>query len=105
MSTSGKLLEVGRVGRPHGVRGDVFLVLTTDRSERAAVGTRLSIDGRWYTIEQSSRSGDRWRVHLSGVDGRDQAQALTGRAMLAEPIDDPAELWIHQLIGAHVVVQ
>jgi len=33
------LLEVGRIGRPHGVRGDVFIDLTTDRAERAAVGS------------------------------------------------------------------
>ena len=26
------LLEVGRIGRAHGVRGDVFVHLTTDRT-------------------------------------------------------------------------
>ena len=103
MSSSQELLEVGRVGRPHGVRGDVLLTLTTDRAERAAVGARLQIDGGWYTVEQSSPSGDRWRVHLSGVDTRDAAQALTGRAALAEPIDDPESMWVHRLIGARVV--
>ncbi len=103
MTESGELLEVGRVGRPHGVRGDVFLTLTTDRSERAAVGSRLLIAGVWRTVEQSSQSGDRFRVHLSGVEGRDAAAALTGQAMLAEPLDDPDALWIHQLIGSRVV--
>lgn len=97
------LLEVGRIGRPHGVRGDVLLSLTTDRAERAAVGSRLQIAGVWYTIERSSRSGTRWRVHLSGIADRDAAQALTGQAALAEPIDDPDALWIHRLIGARVV--
>lgn len=100
---SDPLLQVGRVGRPHGVRGDVFLDLTTDRTERAAVGTRLLIAGEWRTIEASSRSSDRWRVHLSGVDSREAAAALTGVAALAEPIDDPDALWVHRLIGAHVV--
>lgn len=99
-----ELLEVGRVGRPHGVRGDLFLGLTTDRrAERAAVGTRLLIAGVWYTVETSSRSGDRWRVHLSGVDTRDAAATLTGQAILAEPIVDPDALWVHRLIGARVV--
>ena len=28
------LLEVGRIGRAHGVRGDVLVHLTTDRVER-----------------------------------------------------------------------
>lgn len=97
------LLEVGRVGRPHGIRGDVLLTLTTDRAERAAVGSRLLIAGAWYEVVQSSRSNTRFRVHLSGVDTREAAQTLTGQAMLAEPIDDPDAMWIHQLIGARVV--
>lgn len=97
------LLEVGKVGRPHGVRGDVFINLTTDRTERAAVGARLWIRDRWYTIAGSSRSNQRWRVHLDGVDDRDVAQALTGSLIHAEPIDDPGALWIHQLIGARVI--
>lgn len=99
-----ELLEVGRVGRPHGIRGDVFLGLTTDRrAERAAVGTRLQISGVWRTVEASSRSNDRWRVHLSGIDTRDAAGALTGQVILAEPIDDPEALWVHRLIGARVI--
>lgn len=97
------LLQVGRVGRPHGVRGDLFLDLTTDRTERAAVGSRLQIAGVWYTVERSARSNTRFRVHLSGVDTRERAQELTGTEILAEPIDDPDALWVHRLIGASVV--
>jgi 16S rRNA processing protein RimM len=103
MTVPDELLEVGRVGRPHGIRGDLLLTLTTDRVERAAVGSRLLIAGEWYEVLQSSRSNERFRVHLSGVDTREAAQALTGQPMLAEPIDDPDAMWIHQLIGARVV--
>lgn len=97
------MLEVGRIGRPHGVRGDVFVDLTTDRVERVAVGARLFAGDRWYTISRSHRSGSRWRVHLEGVDERSDAEALTGTVLLAEPIEDPDALWVHQLIGATVV--
>lgn len=103
MSVPEGLLEVGRIGRAHGVRGDVFVDLTTDRAERVAVGARLFARDRWYTVEQSNRSNQRWRVHLDGVDDRSAAEALTGTVILAEPIDDPDALWIHQLIGATVV--
>jgi 16S rRNA processing protein RimM len=103
MSTPEGLLQVGRVGRPHGIKGDLFLDLTTDRHERAAVDARLLIAGKWYVVERSARSNDRWRVHLTGVESREQAQALTGKAMFAEPIDDPDVLWIHDLVGASVV--
>ncbi len=97
------LLEVGRIGRPHGVRGDVFLDLTTDRTERAAVGSRLWARDRWVTISRSSPSNKRWRVHLDGVDDRAAAEALTGVAVFAEALDDPDALWVHHLIGASVV--
>jgi 16S rRNA processing protein RimM len=97
------LLEVGRVGRPHGIRGDVFLDLTTDRAERAQVGSRLRSRDRWLTITQSSASNKRWRVHFEGVDDRAAAEALTGTVVFAEPIDDPEALWIHELIGASVL--
>jgi len=96
-------LEVGRVGRPHGIRGDVFLDLTTDRSERAQVGSRLKTADGWLTITQSSASNKRWRVHFEGVDDRTAAEALTGTVVFAEPIDDPDALWIHELIGASVL--
>jgi 16S rRNA processing protein RimM len=103
MSVPEGLLEVGRIGRAHGVRGDVFIDLTTDRTERVAVGARLWTRDHWLTITTSNRSNRRWRVHLDGIDDRSSAEALAGAVLYAEPIDDPDELWIHQLIGATVV--
>lgn len=97
------LLEVGRIGRAHGVRGDVFIDLTTDRVERVAVGARLWVRDQWREVQTSHRSSTRWRVHLSGVEERTAAEALTGSVLFAEPIDDPNTLWVHQLIGARVV--
>jgi len=97
------LLEVGRIGRAHGVRGDVLVHLTTDRVERLAIGSRLKAGERWLTVTAASRSNDRWRVHFEGVDDRSAAEALTRVVLAAEPIDDPDALWVHQLIGAEVV--
>lgn len=97
------LLEVGRIGRAHGVKGDLFVDLTTDRTERVQVGGRLYARDRWLVITASSRSGDRWRVHFEGIDDRTTAERWTGTVVSAEPIDDPDVLWVHQLIGAEVV--
>jgi 16S rRNA processing protein RimM len=97
------LLEVGRIGRPYGIRGDVFVDLTTDRTERVAVGARLWARGRWIRVTRSAPSNHRWRVHFEGVDTREAAQMLTGALLSAEPIDDPDALWVHQLIGATVL--
>lgn len=81
----------------------MFLDLTTDRSERAQVGSRLRAGDRWLRITQSNASNKRWRVHFEGVDDRSAAEALTGTVVFAEPIDDPDALWIHDLIGASVL--
>lgn len=97
------LLEVGRIGRAHGVRGDVLVHLTTDRVERLTAGSRLKAGERWLTVTAASRANDRWRVHFEGVDDRSAAEALARVVLAAEPIDDPDTLWVHELIGAEVV--
>lgn len=94
---------MGRVGRPHGVRGDIFIDLTTDRSERADVGARLWIAGKWRTITTSAVSNDRWRVHFDGLDVREVAGQLTGQFIYAEPLDDPDAMWVHEIIGCRVI--
>ncbi|MDW3213721.1 MAG: ribosome maturation factor RimM [Ilumatobacteraceae bacterium] len=97
------LLEVGHFGRAHGIRGDIFFVLSTDRDERAAVGSRLWVRDRWMTVTASSNASGKWRVHLEGVDDRNAAEALAGVKVHAEPLDDADALWVHHLIGATVI--
>jgi 16S rRNA processing protein RimM len=97
------LLEVGHFGRAHGIRGDVFFVLSTDRAERAAVGSKLWVRGRWMTVTASSHASGKWRVHLDGIDDRTAAEALAGTKVFAEPIEDDDALWVHHLIGATVI--
>jgi len=96
-------LEVGRVGRPHGVRGEVYVSLTTDRDERVAVGSRLHARGAWHEVEWSQAANGRWLVSFAGVHDRTAAERLTGAALYAEPLDDPDALWVHDLIGSRVV--
>ena len=103
-------LEIGRIGRPHGVRGDVMVTLTTTRLERVAVGTTWWLgDGakiREVVVEVTRPHQGRYIVHLSGIDGRDEAAALTGTRVFAEVLPtDPSsdDVWVHQVIGAEVV--
>ena len=96
--------EVGRTGRAHGVRGDLYVDLMTDLVERVAHGARLLAGERWLTVERSRPAGTRWLVHFEGVDDRTAAEALVGRPLLAEALPEPADgLYVHQLIGAKVV--
>ena len=98
------MLEVGRIAKPHGVRGEVVLDLTTERSERAAVGSVLHADGHGpLTITASRPHQGKWIVAIEGVHDRTGAEALHGAVLRAEPIDDPDELFAHDVIGAAVV--
>jgi 16S rRNA processing protein RimM len=98
-------LEIGRIGRPHGVRGDVMVTLTTNREERVAVGTTWWLGDREVTVESARPHQGRHIVHLSGLDDRDAAAALTGVRVFALPLDDApeGEMWVHELIGVSVI--
>jgi 16S rRNA processing protein RimM len=98
------VLEVGRVAKPHGVRGEVVVELRTDRTERVAPGAVLvTKDGRRLEVLASRPHQHRFIVSFDGVVDRAGADALHGKVLLAEPLVDPDELWTHDLIGAPVV--
>ena len=98
------LLEVGKIDKPHGVRGEVVVSLSTNRDERVAPGTVLTLkDGSTLTIESSKPLQHRWIVRFAGVGSRLGAEALHGKALFAEPLDDPDALWVHDLIGSTVL--
>lgn len=98
-----ELLEVGRIDRAHGVRGQVIVRLVTNRSERVAPGSELTTGNRVLRVRSSSPHHDRWIVSFEGVNDKPAADALRGAILSAPPIDDPDELWVHDLIGATVV--
>lgn len=97
-------LEVGRIGRAHGIRGDVLVVLSTERTERLAPGSRLRTREAPLVVVSARRHQSRWIVHFEGIADRAAAEALSGRALEAEALDDDAgELWVHTVVGAEVV--
>lgn len=94
-------LEIGRILRPHGLKGDVIVVLITNRTERLAAGSRLN--GGTLEVVRSAAHQHRWIVSFAGVTDRDGAEALRGTILTAAPLDDdPGGLWVHRLIGAEV---
>lgn len=86
------------------MKGDVAVHLLTDRTERLAVGARLFLIDRWFTVERARPAGDKWLVHFEGVPDRTAAELLVGHSVFAEPIEpSPDDLYVHQLVGAEVV--
>ncbi len=98
------LLEVGRILRAHGLRGDVVVDFSSDRPERRQPGSILQSSVGALEVEQASAFQGRWRVRFGGVADRTAAERLRGVVLFAVPIEgDDEELWVHQLIGAEVV--
>jgi 16S rRNA processing protein RimM len=98
------LLGVGKIVKPHGLRGEVIVSLSTNRTERAARGSVLhDAAGRTFEIVRSSPHKGRYIVTFRGVEGVEAAEALRDTPLFAPPLLDDDALWVHDLIGSLVV--
>jgi 16S rRNA processing protein RimM len=102
-------LVVGRIGRPHGVKGDVSVdVRTDDPDRRYAPGSVLTTDpGRArLTVARARWHHGRLLVLFEGYDDRTAAEALRGQLLVVGSetagYTEPDEYWDHQLIGLDV---
>ncbi len=100
----GARLEVGRIGRAHGLQGEVVVTPVSNIAERFAKGSTLWVDDEPLIIAMSRPNQHRFVVRFEGVEGRDAAEALRGKIVEAEPRPDApdGELWVHELIGSQV---
>lgn len=99
-----ELLEVGTIAKAHGLKGEVIVKLLTDHTERLDPGSVLQTDRGPLTVVSAHPHQHRWRVFFEGVHSREDAEALHGLKLRAEPIDDPDEWYVHDLIGSSVVL-
>jgi 16S rRNA processing protein RimM len=106
------LLVVARVGRAHGVRGEVAVEVRTDEPEnRLAPGAVLVTDpadrGPLTVLTSRDHSG-RVLLQFVGVGDRTAAEALRGTLLQvdvdSERLPDEDDAWYdHQLVGLAVV--
>jgi 16S rRNA processing protein RimM len=99
---------VGRIGRPHGVRGEVTVEVRTDDPDlRFTPGAVLLTDPASrgpLTVE-----GARWHreillLTIAGVDSRETAETYRNTELLVPladlpELDDPEDFYDHQLVG------
>lgn len=109
-------LEIGRIVKAHGIRGEVVVEAVTNRPERFAAGSVLYAGERALPVRQASVQGgpdpagrmsrDRWIVSFEGIDDRTTAERLRGTVLTGDPPaegDDAGdELWVHQLVGSEL---
>jgi 16S rRNA processing protein RimM len=104
---------VGRVGRPHGIRGEVTVEVRTDEpGRRFADGTVLRAEpprGSASPLRALSIAGSRWHrstllVRFEELPDRDTAESARGILLfatvdVADAPEDPDEFYAHQLVG------
>ncbi|HYT10227.1 MAG TPA: ribosome maturation factor RimM [Mycobacteriales bacterium] len=101
-------LVVGRVGRPHGVRGELTVeVRTDDPDRRFAAGSVLRTDPASrgpLTVSRAHPHSGGLVVAFEGVADRAGAEALRGTVLVVDSaelpaLDDPEEFYDHELVG------
>lgn len=106
------LVIVGRIGRAHGIRGEVAVEPRTDDPDaRIGVGAQLHTEpdsAGPLTVSSTRWHGDRLLVRFTGVGDRNAAEGLRGIRLLAEVDpderpDDPEEFYDRQLVGMEAV--
>jgi len=103
MSDDPVLLEVGRVGRAHGLRGEVHVVAVSNVTARFEPGSRLRVGDRELIVAAARPAGSGWVVRFTGIDDRTAAEALRGRPVFGAALDHADdELFAHDVIGAEV---
>jgi 16S rRNA processing protein RimM len=104
-------LVVGRVGRPHGLHGEVTVeVRTDDPDQRFAAGSVLATspaDRGPLTVSATRWHSGRLLVKFAGYGDRDTAQELRDTVLCVDsselvPLADPEEFYDHELIGLRV---
>ena len=99
-----KLLEVGRIGKAHGLQGEVSVHLITNVVERLSSGSVLFLeDEREIIVRLSKPYKQNFLVFFEGITSRSLAEQLVGKKLFATPIDDPDIIWVHEVIGSEVV--
>jgi 16S rRNA processing protein RimM len=108
---------VGRIGRPHGIRGEVVVGVRTDEPDlRFAVGATLdasppedatSADRQQLTVASAHWHSGQLLVAFGGITDRTAAGELTGSWLSVDSSQlpatpDPDEFRDHELIGLAV---
>jgi 16S rRNA processing protein RimM len=94
-----ELIQVGRVGRPHGLGGSFVVEDASEDPERFAAGSRIFLDEEEAKVVESKRAGRRLVVRLDREAKRGAVLAVP-RIELPETGDD--EYYVFQLVGLTV---
>lgn len=101
--TGSEFLEVGRIHKPHGLRGEVSVSFVSNRAERWGVGAKLKVSEEWLTVQASRVHQGRMLLRFEGFTDRSGVERLSGKTVYAVPIEEADVLWVHKLIGSRLI--
>lgn len=113
MPLAADLVLIGRIGRPHGLRGHSRAWASGPTLTSLAPPIPITLAGpsgtRSARVIEVSGDGARVVVRIEGVSSREQAASLTGGDLLITrdqlpSLADEDEFYVADLIGADVVV-
>ncbi len=105
-ATERPTLEVGRIIKAQGLKGQVLVDFWTDRvTERIAPGTELITERGLLIVKAGAKHQQRYIVSFEGTTTREQAEALRGLVLSAPGLDDDDAIWIDELFNAQVYDQ
>ncbi|MBY0370777.1 ribosome maturation factor RimM [bacterium] len=97
---------IGKVGKPHGFRGDFFVLeatenLATDKLQTVRIGEKL------YSVRQAEYLHKGLRLHLEGIESEEALARLRGEKLWAErtvlPQTETDEYLASELVGSQVI--
>ncbi|MES0341287.1 MAG: ribosome maturation factor RimM [Candidatus Humimicrobiaceae bacterium] len=107
---------IGVIGKPHGIKGEINVMLATDYPNTILKGSilfmdhDLSIPIEVDNIRQKKLKGkDVSILKFAGIDDRNEAQRLKGKKIYRSGSEIPAledgQFWIDDLIGCRVLLK
>lgn len=103
--TADERVTIGHVVKPHGLRGEVAVRVTTDVPDRLAAGVPVWVAGVATTVATAREHQGRMLVRFADVTDRTAAERLRGATVEAAPVatEELDTYLAAELIGVPVV--
>ncbi len=97
---------VGKIVKPHGLKGALKVYPFTTETERFHEGTVYFCKDRELTLDSAGKIGSNLLLKFKGIDSREDAEALIGEDLTVEedslvPLDE-GEYYAHQILKCNV---
>jgi 16S rRNA processing protein RimM len=102
-------LLVGKLRRPHGVKGEMVMAVITDFPERLKPGVTLHMGNNYapVVIASTRHHNQGLLVRLEGYHSREEVEHLRNQALFVRADDRPplpeGEYYLHEIIGMQVI--